>query len=772
MAFREQPLKIDRGRGLEDVWFDLFYTPVRDEGGQVRGVLCTAPDITEQLRARGAERLHRQIVDGASDTAIISTDTEGRITRWSAGATQLLGWNEAEMRGQSLARLFPEGEDGEARLAEEREGARSRGRGGHEGWRRRKDGSKLWAIGEMTPLRDENDEVMGFVKVLRDRTEQQQAQEAWREENRALEILNRAAAALARPGDVHTLVQDVVDAGVELTGAQFGAFFYNVHDEAGESYMLYALAGAPREAFEKFPMPRNTEIFAPTFNGEGLLRSDDITRDARYGKMEPHHGMPAGHLPVRSYLAVPVTSRSGGVLGGLFFGHADTGVFTERSERGLEGLASEAAIAIDNTFLFADAQREIGERTRAEEALRDLNATLEEQVAERTEQLRLNEEALRQSQKMEAVGQLTGGIAHDFNNLLTGITGGLDMIQRRISQGRYDDLDRFMEAASTSANRAAGLTQRLLAFSRRQSLDVKPVEVNQLVGSMEDLLSRTLGEQIELQMVLQPGLWTGETDANQLESSLLNLSINARDAMPEGGKLTIETSNTSLDAAYVARFEGLAVGDYVVLCVSDTGHGMEPEVVVRAFDPFFTTKPLGSGTGLGLSMVYGFVRQSNGHVRIYSEPGAGTTVKLFLPRFHGAVLPTAEPSAARALPAGEGEVVLVVEDDAAVRLLVTEVLQELGYRAIVAEDGNKAVQRLREDCRIDLLVTDVGLPGINGRQVAEIARQLRGPLKVLFVTGYAENAAVRGGFLEPGMDMITKPFAIDTLAAKIREMLA
>ncbi|HYD46492.1 MAG TPA: PAS domain S-box protein, partial [Phenylobacterium sp.] len=298
MAFREQPLKIDRGKGLEDAWFDLFYTPVRDESGAVRGVLCTAPDITEQLRARGAERMHRQIVDSASDTAIISTDREGRITRWSAGAAQLLGWSEAEMRGMSLARLFPESENGEARLAEERQAALTVGRGGHEGWRRRKDGSQFWAIGEMTPLRDDSDEVVGFVKVLRDRTEQQQAQEAWREENRALEILNRAAAALVRPADIHTLVQGVVDVGVELTRAQFGAFFYNVNDEAGEWYTLYALAGAPREAFEKFPMPRNTEVFAPTFEGVGVVRSDDITADPRYGKMEPHHGMPQGHLPV------------------------------------------------------------------------------------------------------------------------------------------------------------------------------------------------------------------------------------------------------------------------------------------------------------------------------------------------------------------------------------------------------------------------------------------------------------------------------------------
>ncbi len=416
------------------------------------------------------------------------------------------------------------------------------------------------------------------------------------------------------------------------------------------------------------------------------------------------------------------------------------------------------------------ANTDIEDQKIAADALIDLNATLEHQVNQRTGELMAAEEALRQAQKMEAVGQLTGGIAHDFNNLLTGITGALDLVKRRLEAGRTDDLDRFMDAASTSAQRAAALTHRLLAFARRQSLDTKPSEVNPLITGLEDLLRRTLGEQVELEAVLDLGLWRAMADANQLESALLNLAINARDAMPGGGKLTIETSNTRLDDAYARVNDNVEAGDYVVISVSDTGTGMAPGVVAKAFDPFFTTKPIGEGTGLGLSMIYGFVKQSGGHVRIYSELGRGTTVKLYLRR----ALQDGEPAILEPspdAPRGRGEMVLVVEDDAAVRLLMTEVLTELGYRYMEAADARAALPTLESALPIDLLVTDVGLPVMNGRQLAEIARQHRPSLKVLFVTGYAENAALRGDFLAPGMEMMTKPFALDALGAKIRGMI-
>ena len=386
--------------------------------------------------------------------------------------------------------------------------------------------------------------------------------------------------------------------------------------------------------------------------------------------------------------------------------------------------------------------------------------------------LRQTEEALRQSQKMEAVGQLTGGLAHDFNNLLTGITGSLDLLSTRIAQGRLKDIERYTTAAQGAAKRAAALTHRLLAFSRRQTLDPKPTDVNRLVVGMEELVRRTIGPAVELEIVAAGGLWSTLIDPPQLENALLNLCINARDAMPEGGRLTIETGNRWLDAR-AARERELAPGQYVSLCVSDTGTGMAPDVIAKAFDPFFTTKPIGQGTGLGLSMIYGFVRQSGGQVHIYSEPGEGTMVCLYLPRHLGAI-ETADipPDLADAPRAQAGETVLVVDDEPTVRMLVTEVLEELGYAAIEAADGPSGLKVLESDARIDLLVTDVGLPGgMNGRQVADAARVARPKLKVLFITGYADNAVLNHGHLNPGMHVLTKPFAMEALASRIKELI-
>ena len=395
---------------------------------------------------------------------------------------------------------------------------------------------------------------------------------------------------------------------------------------------------------------------------------------------------------------------------------------------------------------------------------RDITAEREAEA-----ELAAAQEALRQSQKMEAIGQLTGGVAHDFNNLLTGIIGSLDIIRRRMATGRKEEIPRFMDAASISAQRAAALTHRLLAFARRQSLDIRPNNINRLIGSMEDLLHRSLGERIELECSLSAGLWVALTDANQLESAVLNLAINARDAMPDGGRLTIETTNVHLDEAYTSLQEDVAPGDYVVIGISDTGTGMPVDVVARAIDPFFTTKPVGEGTGLGLSMVYGFAKQTRGHLRIYSEVGHGTTIKLYLPRGLQDAVDLEKP--VEEAPRGQGETILVVEDDATVRLILADVLAELGYDVLLASDARPAIPILQSNRRIDLMMSDVVLPHINGRKLAEIARASRPDLKVLFVTGYAENAAIRGDFLDPGMDMLTKPFALDALGAKVRAMI-
>ena len=450
----------------------------------------------------------------------------------------------------------------------------------------------------------------------------------------------------------------------------------------------------------------------------------------------------------------------------------------------LEASASLWASGANNfvTVILRDVneRRAISEALRKSEtdardaaaALSELNQTLEQRVEERTTQLMQMEEELRQSQKMEAIGQLTGGIAHDFNNLLQGITGSLDLVKKRAMQGRFNEIDRFISGAMTSASRASALTHRLLAFARRQPLAPKPLEVNPLLASMEELLRRTLGERVIFELVTAGGLWLTKCDPNQLENAVLNLIINARDAMPDGGKLTVETGNSHLDNAYATLHPEIEPGQYVCISVTDTGSGMSAATIEKAFEPFFTTKPIGRGTGLGLSMIYGFAKQSGGHAKIYSQLGQGTTVKLYLPRFSGKVDQDEQiPDLREIYNAHTNETVLVVEDEFVVRELIVEVLKELGYSTLEADEGPAALKILDSKQRIDLVISDIGLPGLNGRQIIDAARETRPLLKVLFMTGYAENAAIAAGFLEPGMAMITKPFAMEALATRIREML-
>ncbi len=465
-----------------------------------------------------------------------------------------------------------------------------------------------------------------------------------------------------------------------------------------------------------------------------------------------------------SFVNMPLVEQ-GGFVALLYANHAAARAWSQAELMLMREVAERVRVATERTRAEADRRRQAVE-------LAHLNATLEAEVAKRTGELMAAEEQLRQSQKMEAVGQLTGGIAHDFNNLLTGVIGSLELLSSRIAQGRLKDVERYAMAAQGAAKRAAALTHRLLAFSRRQTLDPRPVDANRLVAGMEDLVRRTLGPETRLDVVAAGGLWPILVDANQLENALLNLCINARDAMPDGGRVTIETGNRWLDAR-AARERDLPPGQYVSVCVSDTGTGMAPEVIAKAFDPFFTTKPLGQGTGLGLSMIYGFVRQSGGQVRIYSEVGEGAMLCLYLPRHLGEAEEAETPAELSAAPlAGAGETVLVVDDEPTVRMLVAEVLEELGYAALEAADGAAGLKLLQSGVRVDLLVTDVGLPGgMNGRQMADAARLTRPELKVLFITGYAENAVVGNGHLDPGMHVMTKPFAMESLALRIRELI-
>ncbi|MBP1804652.1 PAS domain S-box protein [Rubellimicrobium aerolatum] len=757
-AVEALPLRFRRPDGEEGTrYFNLVFEPVRDARGAIVGLLCEGGDVTDAHRAaedlrRSEERLRAAL--GIETVGVVFLDLD---------SGRLLDANDAFLRQSGHARAAldsgaltwqgvtaPEWRDVTARAL-----AELRATGlcpPYEKECLRADGSRWWALFSAKRLPDGT-----AFEVILDLTDRKRAEAALLDETRSLETLNRAAVAVAGELELGPLLQVITDAAVGITGARFGAYFHGELDEGGERLHLFTLSGARVEDFAPLGRPRATGVFGPTFRNEGVVRSDDILADARYGRLGPHHGMPRGHLPVRSYLAAPVVSRGGEVLGGLLLGHPEPARFTERHERLLLGLAAQAAVGIDNARLF--------------QAVQAANETLESRVAERTAELTEVHEALRQAQKMEAVGQLTGGLAHDFNNLLAGIVGSLEAIERRLAQGRTADLGRFLDAASSSAQRAAALTQRLLAFARRQTLDPRPTDVNRLVRGMEDLIRRSVGPGIAVEVTGDPDLWPARVDAAQLESALLNLAINARDAMPDGGRLTIATANAPLDAR-AARDLGLPPGDYLRIVVADTGAGMPPEVIDRIFDPFFTTKPLGQGTGLGLSMVHGFVRQSGGQVRATSRPGEGTAMALHLPRLVGAP-PEEEAGRPTAIPAtGRGRHVLVVEDEPAVRMLLAEALEEAGFRATLAEDGPAGLRLLESGAAFDLLVTDVGLPGgLNGRQVADAARARRPGLPVLFVTGYAEGAALGDGHLEPGMGLVTKPFSMADLAARVAGMI-
>lgn len=412
------------------------------------------------------------------------------------------------------------------------------------------------------------------------------------------------------------------------------------------------------------------------------------------------------------------------------------------------------------------------ERDRAIADLRSLNENLEQRVAERSAELQDAQERLRQSQKMEAVGQLTGGLAHDFNNLLAGISGSLELMQHRMMQGRINDAERYIGAAQGAAKRASALTHRLLAFARRQTLDPRPTDIHRLVVELQDMIQRTVGPSIQFEAVGMPGLWVALVDVSQLENALLNLCINARDAMPAGGRIIVETANRCLDEKTAKQYQ-IPEGQYLALSVTDTGSGMPPEVVARAFEPFFTTKPIGKGTGLGLSMIYGFAQQSGGQVKIHSEEGLGTTVCLYLPRHYAeAESEVEQPERAAIAPSDRSKTVLVVDDEPTVRMLVMDILEDLGYMAIEAGDSAAGLNVLQSNARIDLLISDVGLPGgLNGRQMVDAARVCRPDLKVLFITGYAENSVLGSGRLAPGMAVLTKPFSIETMRLRIHTMV-
>ncbi|MER9939508.1 CHASE3 domain-containing protein [Mesorhizobium sp. M0088] len=429
-------------------------------------------------------------------------------------------------------------------------------------------------------------------------------------------------------------------------------------------------------------------------------------------------------------------------------------------------LAALLAIFLLAGYAIGESRRRFREVAVAQDELVRKNVALGNEIETREKA----ESQIRQMHKMEAVGQLTGGIAHDFNNMLAVIISAMNLAQRKLARGEHD-IAQFIDAAIDAATRAANLTARLLAFSRQQPLAPQVVDANRLLTGMSDLIRRALGETIRIETVLAGGLWKTHADPSQIENAVLNLAVNARDAMGDDGKLTIETANSHLDESYAAAHAEVAAGQYVMIAVSDTGSGMTPDVIAKAFEPFFTTKAVNKGTGLGLSQVFGFVKQSGGHVNIYSEPGEGTTIKIYLPRYFGAEEPALPDGRGNSPAAAVAETILVVEDDARVRVSTTEAIRELGYTVIHAASGEEALQKLAESPNVALLFTDIVMPVMNGRKLAEEAVARMPQLKVIFTTGFTRNAVVHNGVLDHDVHFLAKPFTIEQLAAKLRDVL-
>ncbi|MCF5747039.1 MULTISPECIES: PAS domain-containing hybrid sensor histidine kinase/response regulator [Pseudomonas syringae group] len=928
------------------------------------------------------EARQRAVFVSAMDFAMILTDTDGVITDWNPGAEQVLGWTAEEMSGQSAERFFTPQDRASGQIDYEMHLALRQGRASDERWHVRKDGQLFWASGEMMPLRGAKGAHIGFVKILRDRTDEhlagraiEEAQEryrlaakatndaiwdwdlkadyilwndaleqayghplatldtssdwwiaqihpddrariyasihavidgngtAWTDEYRFrrldgsyADILDRGHVIRDAEGSAARMIGAMLDmsqmrkaemalrrseersrtmletieaafaiievrfdaddspvdyrfieanpaferqAGVDLRGKWVTEFAPDLERFWFEAYGHVAKTGEPAsfenyaKAFERWfevkavrvgePADRQiavmfSDVTARRDAEERLRTSEAISREnvervqlalaagaiigtwhwdllsdrfavdeafSRAFGLEPalgHEGLSLEqviatvHPEDRPGLieAINAVITEGSLYAHQYRVRRADGIYYWIEANGRVDRAEDGTpLSFPGVLINVDERRTVAaERDRATAALRSLNDTLEQRVAARTTELMQAEEKLRQSQKMEAVGQLTGGLAHDFNNLLAGISGALELMSTRIEQGRWSDVDKYIVTAQGAAKRAAALTHRLLAFSRRQTLDPQPTDVNRLMKGMTDLIQRTVGPSILVETIGTPRLWPTLVDASQLENALLNLCINARDAMPDGGRITIDASNRWVEDG-ATQVHDLPEGQYLSLCVTDTGTGMTPEVMAKAFDPFFTTKPIGQGTGLGLSMIYGFANQSGGQVRIQSEVGKGTSIFIYLPRYDGAAV--RDESDAHIPPVEftqSGETILIVDDEPTVRMLLTDSLGDLGYTLIEAADSLAGLKLLRSDVHIDLLITDVGLPGgMNGRQMADAGREVRPQLKTLFITGYAENAAIGDEQLGPGMRVLTKPFAIDALTSRVQELM-
>ncbi|MDB5375236.1 MAG: domain S-box protein [Belnapia sp.] len=834
-------LTMERNGYPEDTWCTFSYSPLRDESGAIAGVFCTCMETTRQVLAerrqanataalRESEARFRNMADTAP-VIIWTTDASDYCTslnrRWyeftgqAPGAGEGFGWLNA---------THPE--DRPATEAAFRAASAARQPFQIDYRLRRADGSYARAFDTAAPRFGEEGEYLGYIGSVIDISERHSAAAAVAESEARFRALIEASAQIVWTADASGAITEDSPSWRAFTGQGEAEWLGTgwldaIHPEdRTAAAAVWSGCIASRTPYEtsyrlrhrsgdyRWTAARSLPLLRPdgtvrTWVGMNIDIEEQRQAEARLRALNAQlEGRVVERTRERDRIwllsqDLMLVARFDGIITAvnpawttllgwdttvlpgtrlLDLIHPEDRDATQRETFRLgQGLSTQR---FENRYCHRDGGwRWVSWTAVPAEGL--IHAVGRDITAERAaaEALRAAEDQLRQAQKMEAVGQLTGGIAHDFNNLLTGIIGSLALLKKRVAEGRAAEVGRYVEAATTSAQRAAALTQRLLAFARRQPLDPRPVDVAALLGSMEELLRRTIGEQIALAIDIEPPLQPTLCDPNQLENAILNLAINARDAMPEGGALRIHAEQARLDAD-----DDLPPGDYICISVTDTGVGMAPGVMARAFDPFFTTKPTGQGTGLGLSMIYGFVRQSGGDVRIRSAMGEGTTVRLCLPLHAASHLaatneaslgsaPEAPPGpAAPALPevpgAIAGETVLVVEDEPVVRGVVIETLRDFGYQVLEAGDGRSALAVLRSGRRLDLLVTDVGLPGgMNGRQLADHARELRPGLKVLFVTGYADAAGLAGEMLEPGMALITKPFAADMLGRRIRELI-
>ena len=703
------------GRGALKRW-DVIVSSIVGTDEKPEKLLSISRDITAQHqlaeRQRESETRFREVFENAG-VGMIEIDADWNILASNAAYRRITARTESDLTGANcLSFTHREDVDVGARALQSLAAATT-DKVSFEKRYLRPDGATVWVRSNLSRVSGEKG-ANRFLKVVEDITHVRQAQEALRESEARF----------------RTLFQSI-DEGfciIEFLDGPHGALSDYVHVAANPAYEKHA--GIPNIVGQKLRemVPDEADRWAAIYR-EVLLTGEPV-------RFEQELMATGRHLELAAFRVEPKERRQVAVL-------------------------------------FQD----VTARKRAELELKRLNETLELRVAEEVERRGQAEEALRQAQKMEAVGQLTGGIAHDFNNLLTVITGNVDAARRHLGDTAEARVQRALGSAMIGAERAAVLTQRLLAFSRRQPLDPKPIDVNKLVGGMAQMLHSTLGETIALETVGAAGLWRIEADPHQLENAIINLAVNARDAMGVetggSGKLTIETANTHLDRDYAAQNAGVTAGQYVVICVSDTGHGMDEETLERVFEPFFTTKEVGKGTGLGLSMVYGFVKQSGGHVKLYTEVGVGTTVRIYLPRFIGDE-DEEKPGENAIVPEGSrDETILVCEDDDDVRAYTVEVLRELGYRVLEAHDGPSALRLLeRQEGKVDLLFTDVVLPaGMTGAVLAAQVREMRPDIRILFTTGYARNAIVHHGRLDAGVELITKPFSYADLAARVRDML-